>query len=216
MYNNRICIQEPLDSVKLFSVGLVCELRTPRPVGFGRVLRVLVMGRMGVRGRIVGCWWGRVGSWWCWRARWWWIVGVCRRCREWCCDRRWSSQGCRTSGGRRILPMPYISIRMLRLSWHRGRWVLRVAPVSRFCSQLPLCSETLQVAHQSEPQRVLDVQPLTADQVACNFSCTLPEADVVIIHGVPLRVVSERVKTWKEERRVQFLPKQPTKRQLCM
>lgn len=106
------------------------------------------------------------------------------------CDRRGSRRRCR------VLPVPQLRVpRVLRLGRYRHRGVLRVSPIRRLRCQLPLRSEALQVAHQPQPQRVLDVQSFAADQIPRNFSRTLPEPNIVVVHRVPLRVVRERVES---------------------
>lgn len=79
-----------------------------------------------------------------------------------------------------------------------GGGVLRVPPVG-FTSQLSLRREALQVAHEAQAQRVLDVQPLARHQVPRHLGRALAEPDAVVIHGVALGVVCERVQTWSKE-----------------
>lgn len=101
--------------------------------------------------------------------------------------------GSRDRGGGRGHRSLVSQLRVSVLRLRHGR-VLRVAPVG-LGGELPLSGETLEVAHKTKTQRILDVQTLTADQVPRHLRRTLPEPDVVVVHGVPLRVVSVRVQT---------------------
>lgn len=53
---------------------------------------------------------------------------------------------------------------------------------------IPLGGEALQVGHETQPQRVLQVQPFDSHQVASYFGRALSEADTVVIHSKLSRV----------------------------
>lgn len=49
--------------------------------------------------------------------------------------------------------------------------------------QLALCRETLQVTHEAQTQRVLDVESLYRHQVPRHLGCALSEPYVVVVHS---------------------------------
>ena len=64
-----------------------------------------------------------------------------------------------------------------------------------FAAQFPLRGEALQVGHEPHAQRILHVHSLDGDQVASHFAGAFTEAHAVVVHRVPLRVVSHRIKS---------------------
>lgn len=84
-----------------------------------------------------------------------------------------------------------------RLRYRLGYGGVLVAPVG-LGRELPLRREALQVAHEAQAQRILDVEALAADQVPGDLRRALPEADAVVVHRVALGIVRVRVETWKQ------------------
>lgn len=153
--------------------------------------------------RVMRSWGCRVWTWWARGTRW--PRGIMRVAR---CSCKGGSDSCRSRYSRCCRSHGYIlswssqfSITMLGLR-HWSRRILRVAPVCRFSRQFSLRSKALQVAHQSKPQRILDVKTLAANKIPSDFSCAFPETDAVVVHCVSLRVVSECVQTWKDRKLV--------------
>lgn len=68
-----------------------------------------------------------------------------------------------------------------------------------FGGQLPLGRTALQVAGQTQPQRVLHVQSFDPLQVAGHLGHALPETHAVVVHGVLVWVVGEWVQTWNKQ-----------------
>jgi len=57
--------------------------------------------------------------------------------------------------------------------------------------QLALLDKVLQVGHEAQAHRVLDVHALDGDKVPGHFGGALTEADDVIVHGHSLRVIAQ-------------------------
>lgn len=91
--------------------------------------------------------------------------------------------------------MSQLSIAMMLQRRCRRGGVLRI-PVGALGRQLPLRREALQVAHQPQPQRVLYVQTLAADQIPRHLRRALAESYAVVVHCISLGVVRDRVETW--------------------
>jgi hypothetical protein len=70
-----------------------------------------------------------------------------------------------------------------------------------FRGQFTLGRTTLQVRGQTEPQRILHVQPFDALQVARHLRHAFPEPHPVVVHRVLVGVVSERIQAWNNTSR---------------
>ena len=64
-----------------------------------------------------------------------------------------------------------------------------------FAAEFPLGGEALQVGHEPHSERILHVHSFHGDHVTGNFSGALAEAHRVVIHGVLVRIVSQRIQT---------------------
>ncbi len=62
--------------------------------------------------------------------------------------------------------------------------------------QVALGREALEVGHEAEPERVLDVHPLDGDEVAGDLCGALPETDAVVVDGDLVRVVGQGVESY--------------------
>ena len=66
-----------------------------------------------------------------------------------------------------------------------------------FVAKFTLSGKALQVRHETQAHRILDVHPFHGHQVASHFRRAFTESNIVVVHGELVRVVSQSVQSYK-------------------
>lgn len=72
----------------------------------------------------------------------------------------------------------------------------RGTPAGRLGGQFSLSRVALQVTHEAQPERVLQVDAFDGHQVTCHFAGAFAEAHGVVVHGKLVRIERKRIHTF--------------------